>query len=98
MSYADLIIADQRLAVLQVLAADAAYAHNDRVLQSALGGLGHGVSADRIRTLICWLAEQELVTVEDVDDLMVAKLTTRGLDVALGRAAAPGVQRPRPGR
>ncbi len=98
MSYAAYIAEDQRLAVLSVLAADAGYAHNDRVLQSALAVVGHAVSSDRVRTIIGWLQEQELVTVEEVGDLLVSKLTTRGLDVAQGRAAQAGVRRPRPGR
>ena len=87
----------QRLAIVQVLAEDGQYSHNDGVLQAALSTLGHGVSLDRVRSLLSWLAEQELVTVADVAGIQVARLTARGLDAAQGRAHVPGVARPQPG-
>ena len=86
-----------RLAVLQVLAADADYAHNELVLSSALEQLGHGVSRDQLRTELAWLAEQGLVSIEDVSGIRVARLLSRGQDVAKGVARVPGVARPRPG-
>ena len=86
-----------RLAVLQVLAADADYAHNELVLSSALEQLGHGVSRDNLRTELAWLAEQGLIEVKDVSDIQVARLLARGEDVARGVARVPGVARPRPG-
>ena len=86
-----------RLAVLQILAEDSDYAHNELVLSSALGQLGHGVSSDQLRTELAWLAEQGLISVEDVSDLQVARLLERGRDAARGLAQVPGVARPRPG-
>ena len=86
-----------RLAVLQILAADADYAHNELVLSSALEQLGHGVSRDQLRTELAWLAEQGLVSIEDVSGIRVARLLSRGQDVAKGVARVPGVARPRPG-
>ena len=86
-----------RLAVLQILAADADYAHNELVLSSALEQLGHGVSRDNLRTELAWLAEQGLVSIEDVSGIRVARLLSRGQDVARGVARVPGVARPRPG-
>lgn len=97
MSYADLVAADMRLAVLQVLEQDPDYAHNEHVLSSVLAQLGHAVSRDKLRTEAHWMAEQGLVTVTDVAGVAVIKLTARGEDVALGRARVPGVARPRPG-
>ena len=97
MSYSKLIAEHVRLAVLQVLEQDAQYAHNETVLQAALSALGHGVSADRLRSELAWLAEQGLLVVEDAGGLQVAKLTRRGGDAAMGRASVPGVARPRPG-
>lgn len=87
----------QRLAILQLLAEDAGYAHNDAVLQAGLAALGHAVSADALRGQLAWLAEQDLVTVREVGELQVARLTRRGADAAAGRAAVPGVARPGPG-
>ena len=86
-----------RLAVLQILSADADYAHNELVLSSALAQLGHGVSRDNLRTELAWLAEQGLVSIEDVSGIQVARLLGRGQDVAKGVAQAPGVARPQPG-
>lgn len=86
----------QRLAILQLLAEDAAYAHNDAVLQAGLAALGHTVSGDALRTQLAWLAEQGLVTVREVGELQVARLTRRGADAAAGRAEVPGVARPGP--
>ena len=97
MSYRGLIDEHVRLAILQVLEQDADYAHNELLLQSALRALGHAVSGDRLRTELAWLAEQDLLTISDVSDVRVARLTQRGADAALGLARAPGVARPRPG-
>ena len=97
MSYRELVAEHLRLTVLQILEQDADYAHNEAVLQSALAAVGHGVSSDRIRSELAWLAEQGLLKVTDSGGLQVAKLTRRGVDAALGRAIVPGVARPRPG-
>jgi Fe2+ or Zn2+ uptake regulation protein len=96
MSFADLIAADIRLAVLQILAQDAGYAHNEMVLRAALRELGHAVSRDRMRTELHWLSEQLLVTLADAGGVVVARLTDRGEDVAGGRSVVPGVRRPGP--
>lgn len=95
MSYRDLVEADIRLAILQVLEEDPDYSHNERILQGALERVGHSISGDRLRTELRWLEEQGLVTIEDVG-LYVVKLTRRGEDIALGRARVDGVARPRP--
>ena len=97
MSYRDLIAADLRLVILQALEQDPDYSHNDAVLQRLLAAVGHAVSHDRLRTELDWLAEQGLITVEEIEGLLVSKLTTRGEDVALGRTRVSGVARPRPG-
>ena len=86
----------QRLALLQVLAEASEYSHNETVLRLALGELGLAVSRDRLRTQLNWLAEQDLLQVQDVSGLLVARLTARGEDVAHGRSRTPGVARSRP--
>ena len=94
--FAKLVQADMRLVVLRVLAEDADYSHNEYVLRSALRSLGHTVSTDKLRTELAWLAEQGLIAVTDTAGVMVAKLTARGKDVAIGAVIVPGVQRPEP--
>ncbi len=98
MNFKERLKRDQRLAVLQVLEQDAGYSHNEQILQMALDATGHKVSSDRVRTLLAWLEEQDLVEIdrEGVRDLWVVKLTGRGIDVAQGRALCEGVKRPRP--
>ena len=49
-----------------------------------------------VRGQIDWLAEQQLVTVENLRGFYVVTLTSRGQDVAEGRARVAGVKRPRP--
>ncbi len=88
---------DRRLAILLILAASAGYSANHFMLQDMLdAGYGHRASADLVRADFAWLAEQGLVDVADIAGVQIAKLSGRGLDVALGRVAHPGVKRPRP--
>lgn len=97
MSYADLLAADMRLRILQLLSADSDYAANEDVLQSALELAGHDIGIDKLRTEVAWLVEQGLATTERLAVLNIVKLTRRGVDVAHGRANVPGVARPAPG-
>lgn len=89
---------DRRLAILRILEAQDGYALNESVMQAALERIGHNVSRDRVRADMAWLAEQGLVTVEVVArTIHVAKLTTRGQDIAAARSVHPGVKRPSAG-
>ena len=54
----------------------------------------HTVSKDYVKTQLHWLAEQELVSLHDLDGLKLATLTERGHDVQRGLANVPGVARP----
>ena len=96
MSFTDLVAADLRLAILQLLGEAAGYDLNSRILADALAWLGHRPSLDRLAGELAWLAEQGLVTTHEVGSLVVATATARGLDVAAGRARTPGVKRPSP--
>ncbi len=87
---------DRRLVILRTMAEDSAYGVNEYVLRRVLDTMKHTVSADLLRTDLRWLEEQGLVVTEDVAGTVVAKLTTRGLDVANGVVVVPGVQRPMP--
>lgn len=97
MSYARLLEEDRRLSILRLLAESNEYKANEYLLQSALDGVGHAVSSDRLRADLAWLAEAGLAELELVAGVQVPKLTHRGLDVAQGRVVHPGVKRPRPG-
>lgn len=86
-----------RLAMLRLLAEAPGYALNSSILTDAVAALGLAATRDQVRSEIAWLAEQGLVTSDELPGgLMVATLTERGSDVASGRAHVPGVQRPTP--
>ena len=94
--FAELITKDIRLVMLRCMAEDPGYALNESILQSVLEAFGHNVSRDRVRTEMRWLEEQQLITVDTVSGILVAKLTGRGLDCACGRTRIDGVKAPRP--
>ena len=96
MSISQLLTEDRRLVILRALAEDPGYSHNESVLQSILAAFGHVISRDQVKSLISWLAEQDLVSIDYVGDYMVAKLRPRGADAASGAAIIPGVKRPGP--
>ena len=95
MSYPDHIREHLRLAVLQALEAAGNYALQLPMLTSGVRAVGVPASADQVRGAVDWLAEQGLVTVEN-PGVVIAKLTSRGAEVAQGHARATGVARPLP--
>ena len=86
---------DRLLVILRVLLQSAGYTANEYLLHSMVERLGHIVSADRIRTDLTILKEKDLIAVDDVAGVLIAKLLSRGEDVARGRLVVPGVKRPR---
>ena len=88
--------ADRRLTVLLLLADSTGYSANEYTLVAVLSDMGQEVSNDKLHSELAWLQEQGLVSLTKVGGLTIAKLTTRGLDVARGRAVVPGVKRPDP--
>ncbi|MDG9699277.1 VpaChn25_0724 family phage protein [Ottowia cancrivicina] len=94
--YARHLARDRRLVILRVLADSAGYQANEYILETMLEELGHVVGSDLLHGELAWLAEQGLLTQQRVAAVLIATLTRRGLDVARGRAAVPGVARPQP--
>jgi hypothetical protein len=88
---------DRRLVLLRGLEHAVQYKANAYLLRRYCQSIGHTVSADRLEQDLAWLAEQGLLDCARVEGVTVATLTQRGLDVANGSAAVPGVQRPQPG-
>lgn len=97
MSFTELQAAHRRLMILELLAEDRDYAINDRTMKSELAARGEGVSSDLIRADYAWLEEMGLVTLEELGRITVARITTRGQDVAMGYSTIKGVARPDPG-
>ncbi len=97
MSYKNFVAEHLRITVLRLLLDDPGYSMNESLLLDAVEQFGFQPSRDNLRAQLAWLSEQGLVTMDGVEHCQVAKLTTRGEDVARGRAFVPGVKRPRPG-
>lgn len=85
----------QRVIILQLLAADNDCSLNNRLLQKGLGMFGHNITIDKINTECMWLQDQGLVEVEEVSpDISVINLTEAGLDVVERRRVVPGIDMP----
>lgn len=85
-----------RLSILRVLDAAPAYSANDSLLTDMVDDWGLNASRSQIRTEIAWLAEQGLVTSSEIGGIVIATITGRGQEAAVGRITAPGVKRPSP--
>lgn len=92
--YAEFLREDQRLVILRVLAEMPSYTANSSVLHGALIRLGHSPSRDQVKSEIMWLEQQGFVTSSAVADLLIARITERGTDVAEARIVVPGIKRP----
>lgn len=86
----------RRLAILRHLEACGDYSSNASILTDVLHGLGITSTHDQVITELSWLAEQGLVAVDDRGEFTLATVTPRGVEIALGRATHPEIQRPRP--
>jgi hypothetical protein len=95
MDYASHFTAHLRITILKLLAGSG-YQLNSSLLCDGCDGMGLTVTRDRIKTELAWLAEQQLVTNTVLDHMIIGRLTERGLDVAQGRVAVPGVKTPGP--
>ena len=93
-NFAAFVAEDRRLVILRVLAEMPAYRSNSFLLHTLLAKWGHEPSTEQVKDDLARLQELELVTVEVVESVHIATLTTRGADVAAGRPTAPGVKRP----
>ena len=98
MHYEDAVTANIRLIILRELKDSNGYTSNDSVLQMVLDKWGQKLSRDRVRTELAWLSDQALLTSVPLGESGSQRvtLTERGLDVANGHAAVPGVQKPGP--
>jgi hypothetical protein len=96
-NYQEHIAQHLRITVLRLLNEQGDYALNESVLMDLVTPFGFAPSRDNLRAQLAWLSEQGLVELSGLEHCQVATLTSRGDDVANGRATVPGVKRPRPG-
>ena len=98
MSYSDAVTLDARLRLLQLLASNPAYTGNEVVLPLELvRKYGHTLTRDRVRTELTWLEDQGLLVLQKPGGIILATLTSSGLEVSCGIGRNPGVAAPRPG-
>ncbi|WP_328184642.1 VpaChn25_0724 family phage protein [Marinobacter sp. OP 3.4] len=98
MSYQDFQTEGRRLGILRILSRRNQFTTNEYSLSDELGGnYGHVVSRDQLHTDLAWLEEQGLVICQQPRAGWIVTLTSRGGDVAEGRARVPGIAQPRPG-
>lgn len=85
----------RRLGILRFLASLSSLTSNVSILTDVLNGSDIGVdtSRDQTATELAWLAENGFVTLSGSPEFMVAKATPRGIDIGVGRASHPGIQR-----
>ncbi|QFQ88254.1 hypothetical protein F8A10_12110 [Paracoccus kondratievae] len=98
--YAQTLRRHRRLAILRFLEASPTYTSNVSILTDVLNsdGIGIDTSRDQTATELAWLAETGFVTLTGQPDFLVVTATSRGVDIALGRATHPDIQRPSPRR
>ena len=95
-SYLETLAADRRLKLLQLLRDNGGSA-NEEVLRTALAQLGHrrSVTRDLLRADLDMLRGHNLVRHEWLEQLLVAHLQERGLDVVAGDVAIEGIAAPK---
>jgi len=88
----------RRLAILRFLEQSAGYTSNVSIVTDVLNSnkIGLTTSRDQTTTELSWLAENGFVTLGGDAAFRVATATARGIDIALGRAVHPDIQRPSP--
>ena len=93
MSLVDIQNNHRRLSILRALNA-LGYESNDSMIKDSCEVYGNSMSSDQVRTNLSWLEEQSLVSITRKNTYMIAKLTSRGQDVAEGKSFVDGVKRP----
>lgn len=96
--YVSTLSKHRRLTILKFLLDSPEYTSNASILVEVCNNFGVTSTRDQVAGEVIWLKEQGMVTFEDHGDFIVVTATTRGVEIAQGKARHDGVQRPRPGR
>ncbi len=94
MSYVDHLRKHRRLSILRILDGAPGYSSNESILTGMLNQFRIGSTRDQVRTELAWLAEQGLVTTEDLAGLYMATATQRGIEISQGISTHPDIARP----
>lgn len=87
----------RRLTILKYLAESPEYTSNASILVDVCNKFGVTSTRDQVTGDLSWLREQGMVTYDQLGEFIVVTATTRGVEIAQGKARHEGVQRPRPG-
>ena len=94
MAYRETLAEHVRLCLLRLLHEAPGYEANNSILADGVVMFGLRVSRDVVNAELAWLDEQRLITLRKITaNISVAALTSRGQDVAEGKATVPGVKR-----
>lgn len=97
MSYVDFTAALRRRDIL-IFLKECGGRLGDEVIRTAIEGMGYPrMSLDAIREDISFLQRRGLVREEWSGDILIALSTRRGVEVAEGRLAADGIEKPEVG-
>lgn len=94
--YVSTVSKHRRLTILKFLADSPEYTSNASILVEVCNQFGVSSTRDQIAGEVAWLNEQGMITYQDEGDFIVVTATTRGIDIAEGKARHDGVKRPRP--
>lgn len=94
MQYKDLVVKNQRQAILQLLRDQNGYSINAAILQSTLGQLGMPISFHNLVGMLTWLMEAGYINM--IDNGVMVSITRSRLDVVNGHAQHPDIERPLP--
>ena len=64
-----------------------------RLLRSALKAVSYGVPLRQVNEDAAWLELRGLVACENAEDMLIVRITRRGLDVVAGDETVDGVER-----
>ena len=94
MSFSEHLAEDRRLCVLRLLSESGGTA-NDSVLHTGIEHLGHArIPRNDIREDIRFLNDRGLIEITWFKEVMVAKITKRGLELTEGRITVEGIKSP----
>jgi len=91
MDYQKFMTEQQRLVMLRILSEVTARTANSSVIYNLMARWGLPISRDKVKTMLRWLEEQELVTIQPVESVLVATLTNRGMEVVKGFVIIDGI-------
>lgn len=98
MSYEDFAASDARLIILRELASQTGGTLNETLLVKVLDTFGHRRSRDWVRTQMRKLADLGAVRLTEAGTVLIAEITSAGVDHVERRGVIDGVDKPSAGR